>query len=465
MKGYKLDLLTWLISLFILSACNNPDEIGLDVDPTNSINTLLDSSATVHAITVTEDKIDTRLIKEHPIGFFLDPYLGTTQAAVGVTLNLPSDTLKFGTNAVLDSAVLVLKYSGNFYGDSLTTAYNFTVHQLTEKLDGTKAHYNDATIPFNSTQIGSLTVNKIRLNDSIKITQIIKGKKDTVTKQPPQIRIPISASFMNTNFLGADAANFYTSKTFTEHIKGLYVKVDPPGGASVGGVPFFDLSSGGSKLELYYRNVNATIDTTYVGFTINNNISPVLANFTHNYAGTEVETQLNNPAQEYTRTFVQPMAGLRTKIMFPDLNKLNQLGNIVINKAILEVKVDNGTAAAPFNPAPRIMLYRTDIASQRMPMPDMSPNDARSVGLDFFGGGFNSKNNTYSFVLTAYIQDLLIGKSKQYPAYLAVVDQNVNDIYTAVNPMSNIAGRAVLASGKNVSRPMRLKIFYTKLNN
>ena len=55
MKGYKLDLLTLLISLFTLGACNNPDEIGLDVDPTNSINTLLDSSATVNAVTVTED--------------------------------------------------------------------------------------------------------------------------------------------------------------------------------------------------------------------------------------------------------------------------------------------------------------------------------------------------------------------------------------------------------------------------
>jgi len=98
-------------------------------------------------------------------------------------------------------------------------------------------------------------------------------------------------------------------------------------------------------------------------------------------------------------------------------------------------------------------------------MPDMSPNDARSVGLDFFGGTYNSKNNTYSFVLTAYIQDLLTNKTKQYAAYLAVVDQNVNDIFSAINPMTNIAGRSVLASGKNATRPMRLKIFYTKLNN
>ncbi len=465
MKGYKLDLLTLLISLFTLGACNNPDEIGLDVDPTNSINTLLDSSATVNAVTVTEDKVDTRLLKEHPIGYIVDPYFGTTQAAAGVSLNLPSDTLKFGTNAVLDSAVLVLKYTGNFYGDSLNTAYNFSVHQLSQKLDGTKAHYNDAAIPFESTQVGAKTIDKINLKDSIKVTQIVKGKKDTVVKVPPQIRIPISAAFMNANFLSANPASFYTSKTFIEHLKGLYIKVDAPAGSSVGGIPFFDLSSGASKLELYYRNVNATIDTTYVGFTINNNISPVLANFTHNYAGTEIETQLNNPGTAYTRTFVQALSGVRTKITFPDLENLKQLGNIVINKAILEVKVDNGTGGAPYQPAQRIMLYRTDIAAQRQPMPDMSPNDARSVGLDFFGGTYNSKNNTYSFVLTAYVQDLLTNKTKQYAAYLAVVDQNVNDIFSAINPMTNIAGRSVLASGKNATRPMRLKIFYTKLNN
>ncbi|MEY5068294.1 MAG: hypothetical protein RLZ47_156 [Bacteroidota bacterium] len=465
MKGYKLDLLTLLISLFILAACNNPDEIGLDVDPTNSIGTSVDSSATVDAITVPEDKVDTRLIGEHPIGYMIDPYLGITQAAVGVSLNLPKDSLKFGTNAVLDSAVLVLRYSGNFYGDSLNTAYNFSVHQLSQKLDGTKAHNNDVAIPFNNTQVGAKTINKINLKDSIKVTQIVKGKKDTVLKVPPQIRIPISASFINTNFLNANAANFYTSKEFIDYIKGLYIKVDPPAGSSVGGVPFFDFSTGASKLELYYRNVNATIDTTYLTFTINNNLTPVLANFTQNYAGTEVEAQLNIPGTAYTRTFVQALSGVRTKITFPDLNKFKQLGNIVVNKAVLEVRAENGTTSAPFQPAPRLMLYRTDIAAQKQPMPDMSPNDIRSVGMDLFGGRFNSKTNTYSFVLTAYIQDLLIGKSKQYATYLAVVDQNVNDIGTAINPMSNIASRTVLGSGKNASRPMRLKIFYTKLNN
>jgi hypothetical protein len=190
-----------------------------------------------------------------------------------------------------------------------------------------------------------------------------------------------------------------------------------------------------------------------------------LANFTQNYAGTEVEAQLNNPGTAYTRTFVQALSGVRTKITFPDLNKFKQLGNIVVNKAVLEVRAENGTTAAPFQPAPRLMLYRTDIAAQKQPMPDMSPNDIRSIGMDLFGGRFNSKTNTYSFVLTAYIQDLLIGKSKQYATYLAVVDQNVNDIGTAINPMSNIASRTVLGSGKNASRPMRLKIFYTKLNN
>lgn len=465
MKGYKLDLLTWLISLFILGACNNPDSIGLDVDPANGINTAIHDSTTVLAKTVPEEKILTNNLTKYPIGYFVDPLLGITESAVGLSLNLPSDTLTFGTNPVLDSAVLVLKYANEFYGDSLTSDYRFSVHQLSTKLSLVTSYYNDMPIAHQATEIGSKVVSKIKLRDSIPVMQILAGKPDTARKQAPQIRIPLDPTFVNTAFLNAPAANFYKPLAFLNHLKGLHVKVDAMNGAQAGGIPFFDLSGSASRLELYYRNVGATTDTTLVSFAINNSMAPVIASFTHNYTGTEVETQLNNPNVEYNKTFVQALGGLRTKITFPNLDQLKQqLGNSYINKAELIVTAEAGTDV-PFAPSPRLMLYQTDIASQRQLVPDLNPYDARFVNLAGFGGLYETTPKTYTFNLTAYIQDLLVGKSKQYALYLAPVETIVSNITTAIKPSASIASRAVVVSGKTGNFKMKLRVRYSLINN
>lgn len=462
MKGYKLDLLTLLIGLFILGACNNPDEIGLDLDSGNGINSDLIETTPIQVTTVLDEKVFTEGLSEYPIGYFKDPVMGTTQAGVAATLTLPSAALTFGDTPVLDSAVLVLRYGSNFYGDSMNSTYHFTVHQLTDKLSTSTSYYNDTPIPFNNTEIGSLTFNKVKMKDSILVTQIREGKSDTTFKHPPQIRIPISSSFINTNFLNAASTNFANSTSFIDFIKGIYIKTDEPGGADAGGIPFFDLgSSGASKLELYYHNGSS--ETKYVAFNINSTSNTVVANFSHDYTGTAVETQLNNPGGTYDQVFTQGLAGVRSKVIFPDLSNLKALGNIVINKAILEIKVDAGTDV-PFAPASRLMLYRTDIASQRKLFPDLDPYDARSVGLDGFGGVYNSTTKTYNFIVTTYLQDILSNKSKQYAAYLGVINKSLTTLQSAYDPSATTAERSILASPTNSGLPMKLRVFYTKID-
>jgi len=465
MKVYKLDLLTLLISLFSLGACNNPDQIGLDVDPNNDINTAIDDNTTVLALTETEEKIFTNNLAKYTIGYFIDPNWGITETVVGASINLPSDSLKFGTNAVLDSAVLVLKYANEFYGDSLTSNYRFSVHQLSAKLNPLTSYYNDMPIAYNNTEIGSRVISKIKLKDSVKVSQILVGKPDTTIKQAPQIRIPIDASFINSQFLNAAAANFFKPAAFLTHIKGLHIKVDPISGGKAGGIPFFDLTSGASKLELYYRNVNAKIDTNYVVFAINNSIAPVVANFSQDYTGTEVATQLANPAVEYNKVFTKALAGLRTKVTFPNINQLKQLGTIYINKAELILSVEGGSDV-PFAPAPRMILYQTDIASQRKLVPDLDPYDASFLSVGGFGGLYNSTSKTYTFNLTAYIQDLLIGKAKQYALYLAPTETEMSNLANVIKPTAGVASKVVLGSGKSSATfKMKLRVKYSLINN
>lgn len=462
MRLLKQDLLTLLVSLFILSGCDNPDSIGLDVDPSQAINGTLVDTVTVRTTTVKEDSISTSQLSKYPLGYLDDPIFGKTQSSLALSLNLGASNLTFGTNPLLDSAVLVLQYGNEYYGD-VNSQLKIDVHQLSTRLTQNSNFYNTATHNFNPTIIGSKTGRISK--DSVSVIDIIKGKPDVQKKLVPQIRIPINSTFINSNFLNASADNFKDNNTFNNFIKGLYVTVKSSGVTGKGGLTSIDLSSANaSRLELYYKSTNGTAtDTTVTTFAIQNGSSPVAATFSHDYTGTEVQTQLNNPALTYNYTFIQPLAGLRTRVNFPYLDKLKSLGNISINKAELVMTIEGGKDI--FSPAPRLFFYRTDIAGQRQLTPDAATFDARSLTDGELGGFYDTAKKRYKFNVTAYIQDLLKGNLKQYDSFIAAIDSKADrSIATRAVASGSTVSSAVIGGGKSTAYKIKLNIIYTKVN-
>ena len=460
MKLYKLDLLTLLISLFIFSGCQNTDSIGLDVDPSTGISGTFTDTVTVRSSTIREDSVLTNSLSQYPLGFFNDPVLGKTSSNIALSLTMLNSSTTFGTAPVLDSAVLVLHYGDEFYGDS-TSKFRIEVRQLAEPLSKSKSYYNNTGFNVSPTIIGNQLVT-IRRKDSVKVNEILTGKADVIKTKAPQIRIPISSSFINSNFINAGATNFSSQALFMKFIKGLHLKVNEAQSSGQGGIAFLNLSDS-SRLDIYYKTTSGTtIDTTKISFPISNGSEPVAAQFTHDYTGTNVQTQLNNPATQYDFTYVQGLAGLRTKIRFPYLDKLKELGNITINKAELIVSVVGGTDS--YKPAPRLLMYTSDIASQRQFVPDFGTNPAIALSDFDFGGYYDATNKRYKFVVTTFLQDILKGKSKEYDTFIAPVSVPYTRQSGPV-PSGTTASRAILGSGKNgVTYKMKLNIFYSKIN-
>lgn len=460
MKLYKLDLLTLLISLFILGSCQDTDSIGLNIDPTTDINGSLIDTITVNTFTVREDSIVTNSLEQYPLGYFIDPILGKTTANIAMSLTLNPPGLSFGTSPVLDSAILVLHYGKEFSGDS-TSRFQVEIHQLSNPLKEATPYYNTAVQSFNNTVIGSKSV-RVSIRDSVTVTQIVKGKPDIQKTKAPQIRIPIDPSFINTYIINAGATNLSTNTLFNKNIKGLYLKINQAQSTGPGGIAFLNLADS-SRLEVYYKNQSgAEIDTALHTFPIQNSVAPVIAEFKHDYTGTNVQTQLNNPSVQYNFTYVQGLGGLRTRVRFPHIDKLKSLGNITINKAELIVSVEGGTDS--YNPAQRLLLYRTDIANQRQFIPDFSTDPAISMTDGDFGGFYDAAKKRYKFVITTYIQDILKGKLKQYDTFLAPVINNYN---RSSGPVASgtTASRSVLGSGKpGVTYKVKLNIIYSKIN-
>ncbi|WP_299286439.1 DUF4270 domain-containing protein [uncultured Mucilaginibacter sp.] len=471
MKFSKLGLLTLLISLFILSSCKKPDTVGLAVDPSEVINGTLLDTVSINTTTLRDDSIVTTnltgsqagaSVSVFPLAYYKDPIFGVTEANAALSLGTPASTAftrPTGTVTV-DSAVLVLRYGRNFYGDTTATNYKLNVYQLNEQ-PLNQAYYNTKAWAYNPTLIGTGSFHA-RPNDSVKVLQIVTGAKDTIKKLQPQIRIPVNTAFVKNNILLTDSSKLIGTEAFKRYFKGLYLTFDKAQTTGGPGGNFYLLTDS-CALNVYYKNTSSTgtIDTVMASFPASGNYA---AQIKHDYTGTAIQAALSNTTSSKT-VYLQGLAGLRAKIAFPSLatNVKKLLGNAALNRAELIITPVAGTQIYPFLPAPRLTMYRYNVAKQRTLIPDANSNDTRFISLlpYGFGGFYNSIKNEYHFVITGYIQDLLSGKTIDYGTFLAPADYyNTTSVeYSTGSAYS--AGRLVAGGDKTSAYKMKLNIIYT----
>ena len=458
MKFYRLDLLTLLISLFILNSCKNQDSIGLGVINSNQTSGSLIDTSTIVINTVKEDTVLTSGLGKTPLAYFSDPVFGTTEANLALDLNLPSGaayTLPTGTIDV-DSALLVLRYAPNsFYGDSIASRFKANVYQLKERLLQTTAYYSTKTFAYDNTVLLGTKSFFSRTSDSVQITTPIAGAPDTVLKVPPQLRIPISKSFINSILFNASSTQLSSNLVFKNNVKGLYVTLDKnqPG---PGGTFMMSLDSAAS-IQVYYRNTNGTVVDTAV-LVLPSNLHA--AEIKHTPSAT-INTALANTTTGSKTFYLQGLGALRNKISFPYLKNIIKSvgGDVVVNRAELVVTIAPGSNI-PFEPLPKLVLYRNDLANQRTYIQDAS-NDPRAFGTTAPGGFYDRQNQKYHFLITAYIQDLMRGVTPDYGAYIGVAPATTS---VTVSPTAEIDGRTI-GVGFDTASPyrIRLNIFYTKV--
>ncbi|HTI60458.1 DUF4270 family protein [Mucilaginibacter sp.] len=461
MKFLRLDLLTLLISLFILNSCRNESTIGLGVTSSTQLNSTMIDTATIVVNTVPEDSVVTSGLTKNALGYFQDPVLGTTEANIAVALNLPNQnaySLPTGTVTV-DSAVLVLKYADGFYGDSLTSRYKINVYQLAER-PLNQTYFNTKSWNYNNTIVGTRSF-YARTHDSVKIYDIITGAPDTLKRVGPQLRVPIDKNFINTILFNASSAQLSSNTVFLNNVKGLYLTLDKSGTTGPGGTFMFSLAD---SLNVYYRaNNGTTIDTATVSLPLSSTHAVQIKRT----PSTAVTTELaNTTGGSRDVIYFQGLAGLKAKISFPYLKSIiKTIGSrIVINKAELVITPVPGSNI-PYNAQPKLTMYRYDIAHTLAELPDASSNDARSGGIGVFGGYYSPSLKNYHFTVTAYIQDLMDGKTIDYGTYIAPVD-TTNTQTVDIAPTPQTGGRTI-AVGTDKTSPYRIKlnITYTKINN
>jgi hypothetical protein len=477
MTYFTKGLLTLLISLFILNACKNPTGIGLDVSPDEEVQ---GKSMTLPVIGQTERDAASRSVDfgQTVFGYFKDPAFGLTRADLSMEIGVPSSFPHIFIDAIMDSAILVLPYGLDYYGDtSRTEPIRLLVRQLNEPFA-----YNTSTSKVWAVKdqvLGSVTIPRYGYRDSVYVNRHINGK-DTVVRDLPQLRIPLNAEFFKTLF-AVDSASIASFQAYRNHTKGLYLSVDTTDTPSVGGLVTFRAINSRSGIDLVYRQHNgltgedAKVETYRTYFPINpESQSSIfglgLASAVHTEYLPHIAEVLDSPEKGEERIYLQGAAGLRGKLTLSALDSI-KAQNLAISKAELILPLDDQALGTVFSsPSQRITLYREDVAGQRQLVPDGDTRisssgvqiDARNLGIQGFGGFFDSVRKRYVFNLTSYVQDVLLGKIKNTTVFIAPA--HPLDQYVPYQPVLSTGSRTVIKGTQHPTEPIQLKLYYKEVN-
>ena len=441
--AWKISMLVVLAAGISLTSCTKKAKlIGLEIRPTGDIEVESSDTSTLIAYSVIQESMVTNNYTRILLGSMMDPVFGQTTANYYTQLRLQSGIVdfNFGQNAVIDSLILSLGYDG-YYGDTLTPQ-TIRVFELNEKLNSDSGYYYYASdeLSHYATEIGRKTF----MPQPTTPVVLKEGDIDN-----PHIRINLMelSSEFGDKFLSTPLDILGDNEKFADYIYGLCIISEP---VNEGGSIFYiDLLNLESDFTIYYHN-DASDEIVY-SLKLYDSITRFNQFEHNNYLDASPEFRAQTIDGDVSlgeeKLYVQAMAGVLTKIQFPFIKGLKDIGNLAINSAELtltNVEVEDSSTIPD-----RLTLVEIDedgITSQALI--DLYE------GEEYFGGYYDTINKEYKFQIARHIQQLVSDKKTD------------NGIYLKVYGSATSAGQLVL-NGTNPSLPtpyssrLKLKVTYT----
>ncbi|MCL2435905.1 MAG: DUF4270 domain-containing protein [Lentimicrobiaceae bacterium] len=395
-------LLLLLTTLLVSHGCRKePSSIGLNLrDRDNLLNATFTDTTTLTAYSVVysdSDTMNTTNLRSSYLGYVKDPVFGTTTACIYAQFIPSSTVVNFGASRELDSIVLILRYSGGWYGDTLNPI-RIKVYELEESLSTSTTYNKNSSVAYSSEEITYYPNIHMRFapNTRIRIDSLLA----------PHIRIRLKNELGN-RFL-ADSS---TMRSF----KGLYICAEAF--QNNGSLVNFALTDPLTSIQLYYKNDSTsnqfklTVPTTAVRFNTYQH--------DHKMGNTEFVNQViyKDTLLGEKKLYAQGFGGVQTKITFPHLKALREK-KMVVNKAELVI-TNIGEDLSVYPPPTRLTIRGVNPSGRFVFLPD-------DVDDTYFGGRYDETNKEYRFRITRYIQDIILRDRFEPFIYLVVRDAPIN---------------------------------------
>ena len=451
--------------LLTLASCENPSDIGLNLQG-HTLGTSFEKSQVTASTILAPDSILSFRAAPILVGKVNDGEFGTLTAGHYTRIGLNGTNVSFdpATNPQ-DSAVLVLAYTGYYYGDT-TTAIKVNVHRLAEDFREDKSYFTTDQLN-TSDLLGSLT---------------FKPKKNRTTRNGAEfsrlLRIPLSKAFADELLSKSGQTALSTQQEFQKYFKGIAITADPSSGAgSIVGFTTFPDSAGTqlgnvAGLRLYFKDKAGAQQVHTFSF----NGEAYFTGLKATRQGTKLASLV--PGQELSSTetgnvtYIQENTGVKTRLIFPGIENFQQgKGQVYINYAELILPVNNTTASGKVtNPAEAIFLYESSPGKKVARTPGGNVYTIQRGDASAFGVTkpirvlYNSDSAFYKADITSYVQALIEKKKTNNGIIVSPVAEDYQTATLAglsSFPGTVTANRSVIStSGKGV----QLRIYYSKLN-
>lgn len=416
----------WLLSFafaiasIVFASCNDDDSaIGTGIMPSSDMMEFKCDTIGVETYVVRDSIVETQNRTINPIGIMNDPVFGQTTASCIFQTQLSTNNVQFSkeidtTDLSGVSLELRLKYVSK-YGDP-QSAMTLNVNRLLTDI------YYDSTYHENM----AIDASKYELLVS----------KDLNFGDDSIISIEMPSSLTHELISTNAKQSSWNNSDFIKILKGFYLTTELTSGD--GCIYALNLIGNDSKMVLKYN------DTCTFTFNINE-YSTRINLYSHDYtnADSELKEALSNPETPTKYCYIQGLAGLKTKIKFPEIKNLFDSTNIIINRAQLKITLKEGSQISNI-PSP-ISMSMTKIMDSGLYdfIEDYKSNSKH------FGGSFNDADNSYTFNIPLHLQNLQKG-------------ENDNGVYMVATDNRITPYRAILYGGDIDINSIQIIVYYSK---
>jgi hypothetical protein len=464
----SLPLLFLLSVLFVLSSCKENTVIRTDIVPAvDNITVFGTDTLTLLTKSVQDDTVITNAYSSSfPVlvgagNISLDPYFGKTSSSFYFQIRPPQDNYSFDQiKYQIDSAVLILPYSGFAYGDTTNSAgyQTFKAHRMSEKIYFDSIYYahspakNIDPTPFASTSVYLPTLIK-SIRDSTKVAGVNRSA---------HLRMRINNDLMNELINKSGSAVYENTANFIDYFNGIHITTETGGNT----IPYFRLTGDDNYTKagilLYYHTKNSSgviTDTLITSYPFDPKASQTKTGFysrvTRDYLGTPAQESFNSSAQTEGTVLIQNLPGAALDLRIPNIKNLPRC---IVNKAELIITQIPSPLDALYEAPTRIYPQVIDEYGKRENIADRQPLTSNSA-LYFIDG------NVRSAVVNGKVVNQYV---VNFPRELqnAIVEQR-KELRLRINGTQTFIGAFRLtAGGSNYSQPayrMKLNVVYTKL--
>ena len=449
--------LFFITAVFMLTGCLKPEEkIGIELQSDSDLlHANVVDTFSIKAFTVVDDSVRTDKLSPAVIGAYTDPVFGFTKAGhvtqLRLTANNPNLIPDGSTidDIQVDSVILVLNYHSVKGAESVfRTIYGgsekqyFEVFELADSLSVDSNYYEYTSVNHNS-------VDWVKTGFNFQTPNTTDSVKSGNIMLPPQMRIPLKEEFVD-RFFEASAAGDLSNITFMSLMKGIYITVDEMKVANTSetGLISFDTFSGASSVTMYYSVVLPdTTESFAYSFAIRSN-SAKYETFEHDYSMAEYSLveQLNgvtNTGQQ--DLYIQGNSGTKLFLDLPFIDSLRDSAGIAINQAKIILPLRSGENLTKLSPPEQLLIFPLDKNGKIYPLQFDDP---------FKNGYYNADKGVYEFIITRYLQQVLLGGREHYGFEIVSISSGSS------------ANRVVLNGAEydsqNSSNNLKLAITFTK---